>query len=168
MVKEKILPINSIFPPSLVFPESSSPLPAMPRRTYIVVAPFLISLLLHIDRTCIQVAGEAIKGDLGLTDKQFGWILSIFTLGYALAQTPSGIIADRAGPRKLLTGVIARWSILTATTAAGVNFISLLIIRFLFGASEVGAFPGRARAVLREGGAAGRAENRGRQTDASR
>lgn len=120
----------------------------MPRRTLIVFATFLISLLLYIDRTCIQVAGDSIKADLLLTDKQFGWILSIFTLGYALAQTPSGILADRAGPRKLLTAVIALWSILTAATAAGFNFVSMLIVRFLFGASEAGAFPGMARATL--------------------
>lgn len=120
----------------------------MPRRYFVVVATFLISLLLYIDRTCIQVAGDGIKADLGLTDKQFGWILSIFTLGYALAQTPSGIIADRAGPRKLLAGVIALWSILTAATAAGFNFVSMLVVRFLFGASEAGAFPGMARSTL--------------------
>ena len=120
----------------------------MPRRTLVVFSTFLISLLLYIDRTCIQVAGDGIKADLSLTDKQFGWILSIFTLGYALAQTPSGIIADRSGSRKLLTGVIALWSVLTAATAAGFNFVSLLVIRFLFGASEAGAFPGMARATL--------------------
>ncbi len=120
----------------------------MPRRTLVVFATFFISLLLYIDRTCIQVAGDGIKADLGLTDTQFGWILSIFTLGYALAQTPSGIIADRAGPRKLLTGVIALWSLLTAVTAAGFNFVSLLVVRFLFGAAEAGAFPGMARATL--------------------
>lgn len=120
----------------------------MPRRNLIVIATFLISLLLYIDRTCIQVAGDGIKADLHLTDTQFGWILSIFTLGYALAQTPSGIIADRAGPRLLLTGVITLWSVLTAATATGFNFVSMLIVRFLFGASEAGAFPGMARATL--------------------
>lgn len=120
----------------------------MPRRYLVVVSTFIISLLLYIDRTCIQVAGDSIKRDLSLTDTQFGWILSIFTLGYALAQTPSGIIADRAGPRKLLAGVVALWSLLTALTAAGFNFISMMAVRFLFGAAEAGAFPGMARATL--------------------
>ena len=120
----------------------------MPRRYLVVVSTFFISLLLYIDRTCIQVAGDSIKSDLSLTDKQFGWILSIFTLGYALAQTPSGIIADRAGPRKLLAGVVALWSLLTAVTATGFNFISMMVVRFLFGAAEAGAFPGMARATL--------------------
>ncbi len=120
----------------------------MPARFILVLGTFLISLLLYIDRTCIQVAGDAIKADIGLTDTQFGWVLSIFTLGYALAQTPSGAFADRFGPRKLLTGVVALWSILTAVTATGFNFVSLMVIRFLFGASEAGAFPGMARATL--------------------
>jgi ACS family glucarate transporter-like MFS transporter len=120
----------------------------MPTRFLVVVGTFLIALLLYIDRTCIQVAGDAIKADLDLTDKQFGWILSIFTLGYALAQTPSGILADRFGPRGLLAGVVALWSALTAITAAGSGFISMLVIRFVFGASEAGAFPGMARAAF--------------------
>nr|MCU0748222.1 MFS transporter [Akkermansiaceae bacterium] len=120
----------------------------MPTRFLVVVGTFLIALLLYIDRTCIQVAGDVIKADLDLTDKQFGWILSIFTLGYALAQTPSGILADRFGPRGLLAGVVALWSALTAITAAGSGFISMLVIRFVFGASEAGAFPGMARAAF--------------------
>jgi MFS transporter, ACS family, glucarate transporter len=120
----------------------------MPSRVLLVIGTFLISLLLYIDRTCIQVAGDAIKRDLHLTDTQFGWILSIFTLGYALAQTPSGVAADRYGPRKLLAGVITVWSALTAITASGFNFVSMMVIRFLFGAGEAGAFPGMARATL--------------------
>lgn len=120
----------------------------IPKRTFLVAGTFTISLLLYIDRTCIQVAGDAIKSDLSLSNTQFGWILSIFTLGYALAQTPSGAVADRYGPRKLLTGVVALWSALTALTAAGFNFVSMLVIRFLFGVSEAGAFPGMARATL--------------------
>ncbi len=120
----------------------------MPKRILLVCGTFLLSLLLYIDRTCIQVAGDGIKSDLSLSDTQFGWILSIFTLGYALAQTPSGIFADRFGPRKLLTGVVALWSLLTAVTGASFNFISMLVVRFVFGASEAGAFPGMARATL--------------------
>jgi ACS family glucarate transporter-like MFS transporter len=120
----------------------------MARRYILVVGTFLLSLLLYIDRTCIQVAGDGIKRDLSLSDEQFGWILAIFTLGYALAQTPSGIVADRYGPRKLLTGVVALWSLLTAVTGMTFNFISMFIARIVFGAAEAGAFPGMARASL--------------------
>jgi ACS family glucarate transporter-like MFS transporter len=39
------------------------------------------------------------------------------------------------------------WSVFTGLTAAAWNFGSLLVVRFLFGAGEAGAFPGIARAV---------------------
>lgn len=120
----------------------------MPKRYLLVFVTFFLSLLLYIDRACISVAKGDITNDLGFTDKQIGWVLAIFTLGYALAQTPSGALADRMGPRKVLTVVVALWSIFTALTGATWNFVSMLIARFTFGACEAGAFPGMARASL--------------------
>ena len=114
----------------------------------------MIALLLYIDRACISVAkGPIVETffsgmDKDAQDKAFGWVISIFTLGYALAQTPSGMLADRFGPRGVLAGVIALWSALTALTGAAFNFVSLLITRFLFGAGEAGAFPALARATF--------------------
>jgi len=69
-------------------------------------------------------------------------------LGYALFQTPSGMLADRLGPRKILTTIVVLWSAFTALTGAAWNYISMLVVRFLFGASEAGAFPGMSRAVF--------------------
>ena len=119
----------------------------MPKRHVLVVATFLLSLLLYIDRVCISTAKQPIIDDLGLTDTEFGWILSIFAFGYALSQTPSGALADRLGPRLVLTSVVGLWSIFTGLTAAAWNFVSMLVVRFLFGVGEAGAFPGMARAV---------------------
>lgn len=112
-----------------------------------VVGTFLLALLLYIDRVCISVAKEPIAEDLGFNDKEMGWILSVFALGYALFQTPAGILADRLGPRRVLTAVVAFWSIFTALTGAALGFVSMLVIRFLFGSGEAGAFPGISRAV---------------------
>jgi len=120
----------------------------MPFRYLLVVLTFFLSLLLYFDRACISVAKSEIMGDLQLDDKQFGWVLAIFTLGYALAQTPSGKLADKAGPRLLLGGVVAFWSVMTAITGVVGNYMSMLLARFVFGASEAGAFPGLARASL--------------------
>lgn len=126
----------------------------MKSRYILVMGTFLIALLLYIDRACISVAkGPIIEAFLPNMpeeeqDKLFGWVLSLFTLGYAFAQTPSGILADRFGARKVLAGVVGAWSILTALTGAAWNYVSLLIVRFLFGMGEAGAFPGLAKAVL--------------------
>lgn len=116
-------------------------------RYIVALGMFLLSLLLYIDRVCISAAKDAIAGDLHLSDKAMGWALSIFALGYALAQVPGGILADRYGPRRMLAGIVAFWSALTALTGAAWNYLSLLVIRFLFGVGEAGAFPGMSRAI---------------------
>ncbi|MEM1122105.1 MAG: MFS transporter [Bacteroidota bacterium] len=117
-------------------------------RHWVAAGMFLLALLLYIDRVCISVAKDPIAGDLNLSDKAMGWVLSAFALGYALMQVPSGMMADRYGPRKVLTGIVAFWSGLTALTGAAWNFISMLSVRFLFGAGEAGAFPGMSRAIF--------------------
>lgn len=118
-----------------------------PKRYLVVLATFSLSLLLYIDRTCISVAKDAVTGDLGLTTKQWSWVLSAFAFGYALFQTPAGALADKLGGRLVLTAVVSAWSIFTGLTAAAWNLASLLVVRFLFGAGEAGAFPGMARVV---------------------
>ncbi len=119
----------------------------MQKRHLVVVGTFLLSLLLYIDRTCISTAKGPIVAEFGLSDKQFGWVLSAFALGYALLQAPAGAMADKFGPRIVLTSVVAIWSIFTGLTAAAWNLTSLVVVRFLFGAGEAGAFPGMARGV---------------------
>lgn len=109
---------------------------------------FLLSLLLYIDRICISVAKDPIAEELGLTDRTMGWVLSAFALGYALFQIPSGMMADRWGPRRILSSLVGIWSVLTVLSGIAWNYLSLLFIRFLFGAGEAGAFPGMSRAVF--------------------
>jgi MFS transporter, ACS family, glucarate transporter len=119
----------------------------MAKRHVLVVATFLLSLLLYVDRVCISTAKQSIVSELGLSDTQFGWVLSAFAFAYALVQTPAGAMADRMGPRVILTAVVSAWSVFTGLTAAAWNFVSMLVVRFLFGLGEAGAFPGMARAV---------------------
>ena len=107
----------------------------------------LLSVLLYVDRVCISTAKGPITRDLGLTDTQFGWVMSAFAIGYALFQTPSGMLADQIGGRKILAAIVTLWSIFTGLTALAWSYPSLLVVRFLFGAGEAGAFPGMARAV---------------------
>ncbi len=113
----------------------------MPFRIILSLASFLLTVLLYVDRACISAAKDGISKDFGLSKTEFGWVLAVFTLGYALFQTPSGWLADRFGPRKVITGIVSIWSLLTAVTGASLGFVSILIIRFLFGAGEAGAFP---------------------------
>jgi MFS transporter, ACS family, glucarate transporter len=117
----------------------------MATRHLLVAATFTLSMLLYVDRVAISTAKGPIAGELNLTDTQFGWVLSAFALGYALFQTPSGALADRFGPRRVLASIVALWSFFTALTGLAWNLVSLLVFRFLFGAGEAGAYPACAR-----------------------
>ncbi len=120
----------------------------IPLRFILVFSTFLLTVLLYIDRACISAAKEDITADLDFDLTDFGWVMAMFTLGYALFQTPSGILADRRGPRTIISTIVALWSVLTALTGAAWNFVSMMVIRFLFGAGEAGAFPSLAKVVF--------------------
>lgn len=119
----------------------------IPTRYKMVFGTFMLAMIVLFDRILISVAKDPVAESLAFSDKQMGWVLSIFALGYALFQTPSGMLADRYGARKVLTAVVTLWSIFTALTGVAWNFLSMLFIRFVFGAGEAGAFPSIAQTV---------------------
>jgi len=102
-----------------------------------------------MDRACIASAADHIIRDLSITKEMLGLILGIFAVGYALFQVPSGWIADRFGARKALALVVSVWSMFTALTGAARNAAQMLMLRFLFGMGEAGAFPGATQAFYR-------------------
>lgn len=118
-------------------------------RIWVVTILFFCSLNTYLDRACIASAVDAIRHDLRLSDEAMGLVLGIFALGYALFQVPAGWFADRYGAKKTLAFVVTAWSALTAITGLVWRFWQLLVVRFLFGASEAGAFPGIAQAYYR-------------------
>lgn len=123
--------------------------PFIPFRYLLVVFTFLMSVLMYIDRACISTAKDDICTQFNLNYIQWAWIMAAFTLGYALFQSYSGKLADTKGPRKVLSAIIAVWSIFTALTSFAWNFASMAIVRFLFGAGEAGAFPTLSKVVYK-------------------
>jgi ACS family glucarate transporter-like MFS transporter len=119
----------------------------IPIRFFLVLSTFLLTVLLFVDRACISAAKVDICADLGFGMTDFGWIMAVFTLGYALFQTPLGKLADVRGARGVIAGIVSIWSVLTAITGAAWNYVSMLIIRFLFGAAEAGAYPTLSKVV---------------------
>ena len=131
-------------PPASV---STAPSPGLwPVRYQLIGLTFALSMLLYVDRVAISTARGPITSELGLSDTQFGWVLSAFALGYALFQTPGGLFADRFGARVALASVVSLWSVFTALTGVARGYATLLLYRFLFGAGEAGAYPTCARA----------------------
>jgi len=115
---------------------------------------FVLSAVSFLDRVNISIAGTAIASDYHLSQVQLGWVFSSFLWGYALFQTFGGWLADRLGPRRVLTAGVVWWGIFTALTAAVSPRISaavsiFILVRFLLGAGEAIIFPASNQFVSR-------------------
>jgi MFS transporter, ACS family, hexuronate transporter len=118
---------------------TSAPEVAPPRfrvRWAVLGIDFLVLGLNYADRAAISVAAPFIINEFGFSKGTFGLILSVFFFGYVPFTFIGGYTSDKIGPRKVMGIAIAWWSLFTALTAVGFNFISFMIIRFLFGFGE--------------------------------
>lgn len=122
-----------------------------PSRTRFVVLIFLavLAAILYLDRVCLGQAQKPIQDSLGIDNTMMGYVHMAFTLAYGLFEIPAGRWGDRAGSRLVLTRICLWWSGFTALTGACFDFASLMVVRFLFGAGEAGAFPNSARILSR-------------------
>lgn len=116
------------------------------KRYILITLLFFHTVHTYMDRICISAASDLIQSDLGFSNQMMGYVFGIFALGYALFQIPSGWLADHYGPKKALTWIVTTWSLFTTLTGIAWNATSLLVLRFLFGVGESGAFPGATRA----------------------
>jgi MFS transporter, ACS family, glucarate transporter len=113
----------------------------MKKRNIVLLFLILIGVVTFLDRINISVAGATIMQDLGLSKKQWGWVLSAFILSYGLMQVPLGVWGDKKGHRTVLTIIVLWWSLFTGFTGMASSFVMLIIIRFLFGIGEAGSYP---------------------------
>jgi MFS family permease len=118
-------------------------------RYWVIVFAITLAVIQYIDRVCISQAAPFISKDLGLSKPQMGLVFSAFVLAYALFEIPTGYMGDKIGPRRVLMRVVLWWSFFTAATGWVWNWISLVIVRFLFGAGEAGCFPNLTKAFDR-------------------
>ncbi len=107
---------------------------------------FVISAVAYLDRVNISIAGRFIANEFHMSNVQLGWVFSAFVLGYAISQAPAGRVADRFGPRGVLTAGVLWWAVFTVAITALFprlsGFLFLLIgFRFLLGVGEAVMYP---------------------------
>ncbi len=122
-----------------------------PTRTRYGAAGFLLALaaITYLDRVCISVLAPEMARDLRLDKIQMSFVFSAFAVAYAAFEIVTAWWGERIGPRRVLTRVVAWWSCFTIATSGAWSYSSLLVIRFLFGAGEAGAWPNAALAFSR-------------------
>lgn len=104
-------------------------------------------LINYFDRINLSVAGPQLKSEFGLTDGEYGLLLSGFFWAYALLQIPVGLILDRFGVSTIYRMTTFLWSILSSLTAIASGFYSIMAVRVLLGFAEAPGFPASSKAT---------------------
>lgn len=127
-----------------------------------------LSMITYLDRVCFGAAVPHIVEALGLqsvADLQLAF--TAFAFAYAAFEIPSGWLGDTYGPRNTLIRIVLWWSAFTVLTGCVYQFspikigmgerfpyalfinglVVMVVIRFLFGMGEAGAYPNITRAL---------------------
>jgi MFS family permease len=151
---------------------SSSPPTLRPSNFRYVVLGLLclLAMITYMDRAANGSAKAAIMAELNADlpegaekyrTEDFFIVLMAFQLAYALFEVPSGWLGDTQGPRKVLLRVVLWWTLFVFLTGfvgmsllpdgilggLYIGFLGLIVIQFLFGVGEAGAFPNISKAL---------------------
>lgn len=123
-------------------------------RWFLVAWLFVLSAVAFLDRVNLSIAGAKISEEFAISLVRLGPVFSVFLFGYAIFQTAAGRLADRFGPRRMLTFGLVWWGVFSALTAAiprtiGYAVALLVVVRFLLGAGEAIMFPASNQFVAR-------------------
>ena len=99
-------------------------------------AMFMVWIVSYLDRMAMATAIPYIAKEFNMTPVAMGVVMSAFFVGYATFQIPGGILADKFGPRKVITGAVLWWSVFTFITGSVHSLFNMIWIRVLFGIGE--------------------------------
>lgn len=105
-------------------------------RSTIVLMLFMAGVINYLDRAALGIVAPMITKEFHLGAAQMGIVFSVFSIGYAIFNFVGGYLSDKMGPFKVLLVSMIFWSLACGATALTWSFVSLLIVRTLFGIGE--------------------------------
>lgn len=110
------------------------------RRAWMLSALFLVSASSYLDRNMISVALEPMKREFHASDSLLGLLTgAAFAVLYVGLGIPVARWADRGNRKRIITGALAVWSMMTVTCGLATSFWQILLARIGVGAGEAGA-----------------------------
>jgi sugar phosphate permease len=93
----------------------------------------VVFLLVNIHRLSTAVLSEQLTADFGITAAQLGTLHASFFIIYALTQVPTGVLADRYGPRYVGSGGAFVLSVGALGFVASNGYVAAFLSRALIG-----------------------------------
>jgi len=107
----------------------------------------LVSFISYLDRNTLAVLAPTILKETRLTNQQYGFIISAFSIAYMLGNPVWGYILDRIGLRRGMTVSVFLWTIASTLHAFVSGMFGFAAARSVLGFGEGATFPGGLRTV---------------------
>ncbi len=109
---------------------------------WIAIGVFVLSSSLnYLDRLLLAALAPTIKTEFQLSNTQYGEIISVFSIVYALAAPLAGWFVDRVGLNAGIYVAMSVWSLAGAATGFTTSLPGLLACRTVLGIGEAGGIP---------------------------
>jgi ACS family hexuronate transporter-like MFS transporter len=109
------------------------------------VAMMLVSLISYIDRNTLALLAPTILKETQLTAREYGWIISAFSVAYMIGNPLWGRLLDRIGVRIGMLVAVSLWTLASASHALAAGLVGFAAARALLGFGEGATFPGGLR-----------------------
>ena len=103
---------------------------------------FILYIVNYVDRTNLGFAAIGMARDLGFSDRVFGLGAGIFFASYMALQVPGALLVERWSARRVISGCMIAWGMLTVLTGLVQTPWQLYAARLVLGAAEASFFPG--------------------------
>src|SRR4051812_42449886 len=114
-------------------------------RYTVLVFACLLAVVSYLMRNCPGQLAVDIRQSLSLSAFDWGIVLAGFYVAYGAFEIPGGYFADRFGPRNTLIVAVLGFSLMTALSGLAGGIVTLLVLRFVFGAFQATVFPAISR-----------------------
>jgi ACS family hexuronate transporter-like MFS transporter len=112
------------------------------RLRWLVLSVFVLSTALnYLDRLLLAALAPTLKSEFHLSNAQYGGVISVFSMVYALTAPVAGWFIDRVGLNTGITVSMAVWSAAGMATGWTRSFGGLLASRTVLGIGEAAGIP---------------------------
>jgi MFS family permease len=125
------------------------PVPKPSTIHWVALGLLVISVCInYADRGNLGVAAASLAADLHLNTDQLGYLLSAFSITYALSQLLAGKVIDHWNVNWVYAAAFLLWSSATAITGLSSTFAGIFALRLILGVSESVAYPAYSKIIV--------------------
>jgi ACS family hexuronate transporter-like MFS transporter len=122
--------------------------PDAARFRWLVLAVFVLSSAVnYLDRQALATLAPVVRAEFHLSNAQYGWILTAFSITYAASAPFAGMLIDGIGLNRAISLAVGLWSCAGIATGFTRGLGGLVGCRAVLGMAEAGGIPAAGKAI---------------------